>query len=97
MSRWQKAIVIFFGRSGIPRRLEDASEWLAAGAGQSHFGGVEKLTERISVKVTPALKRDIDELARRERRSMNQLFTMGMELLLENHKKTAIDKRGKRV
>jgi predicted transcriptional regulator len=58
---------------------------------------VEKLTERISVKVTPALKRDIDELARRERRSMNQLFTMGMELLLENHKKTAIDKRGKRV
>ena len=61
---------------------------------RSHFGGVEKLTERISVKVTPSMKRDIDELARRERRSMNQLFTMGMELLIEHHKKAAVDKKG---
>ena len=48
---------------------------------------VEKLTSRISLKVTPALKRRILARARREERSMNQLGAMAFRLLLKNRAK----------
>jgi len=53
---------------------------------------VEKLSVQVSLKISPALKQSVDELAKRERRSMNQLFTMAMELLLESQKKRQVKK-----
>lgn len=48
---------------------------------------VEKLTARISLKMTPALKRRVQARARREQRSLNQIGAMAFKLLLKHRPK----------